>query len=90
MATNWTIQTPNYTNWSSTGGSTATVGTPIGMLMGLTREETVTTPGVNPTNWDGGTANATGWGNANVFTGGILFQNGSGLLMQDGEGLLIP
>lgn len=57
MPTNWTILSPIPTNWRTTG----TVGTPVGLALGITRE--ILTTGEAATNWTTGSSSATNWNN---------------------------
>ena len=85
MATQWTNTSEVLTSWTSPG-TTSTMGTPIGLLMGITREITVFTPGVNPTSWANTTIKATSWNTDLTPSAGIiLMQDGiSELLYQNG------
>lgn len=88
MPTDWSKQTENSTNWTKTGSTTTTYGTPIGMLLGITREVTITTGGIS-TDWDSTTTNASRWSSTELAGGYRLLENGGKRLLESGGNRLL-
>lgn len=87
MSTNWSNNTIQSTNWNnSDGSSSATLGTPIGLLLLLTVETNVVTPGVsNSIDYSQQTINSTNWDSDSTFAGFLLLESGDNLLLENGD-----